>query len=210
MRHCFPLGLLLFAACSDTAYQSLGGPSSEPVGEMVTISGVVTDSLLGGVLPGVRVASGRDVTDADAGGQWSLTVPKGPVTVTSSPAGYERVSYSFEALGAVTLNLLARRLAPAVQECVREGDQVHALVTDLQGRKTIERWAQSQALVDDPAGIYRVGAINWKYEALDYLTYRVTLSPISPAVTRIRWDVYDSDGHRFTGACEPAEVLPHE
>ncbi len=210
MRRFLPIGLLLFAACNDTAYRSLGGPSNEPVGEMVTISGVVTDSLLGGVLPGVRVASGRFVTYADAGGQWSLAVPKGPTTITSSPAGFEPVSFSFEALGSVTLNLQARRLAPAVRECVREGDQVHAVLIDLQGRKTIERWNQSQALVDDPAGAYRVGAINWQYEAIDYLTWRVTLVPISPAVTMIRWNVYDSDGHRFTGACEPAEVLPQQ
>ena len=218
MRPFLPIGSLLsslalgagLTACNDTAYQSWGPPPDVPVGEMVTISGVVTDSLLGGVIPGVRVSSGRYTADADAGGQWSLTVPKGPTSITTSPAGYERLTYSFDALGTVTLDLQVRRLAPAVTECVREGDQVHALVTDLQGRKTIERWAQSQALIDDPAGIYRVGAINWQYEALDYLTWRVTLRPISPDVTRIQWDVYDSDGHRFTGACEPAEAPPHE
>lgn len=210
MRHLLPIGCLLFAACNDTAYQTWGVPDEPPVGEMVTISGVVSDSLLGGNIPEVRVSSGKFDTHADAGGLWSLTVPKGRTTISATPAGYEPVSYTFEALGSLSVSLLARRLAPAVLDCVRDGDSVHALLIDLQGRKTIERWNQSSARVNDPAGSYLVGAINWKYEALDDLTWRVTLVPVSSGTALINWDVYDSDGHRFTGACEPAEVPSHE
>lgn len=174
---------------------------------MFTISGIVTDSVLGSVLPGVRVAAGPIVTEADAGGLWSLIVPAGTVTVTTSPEGYERASESIEVRGPVYVNLMARRLAPVVQECARDGDQVHALVSDLQGRKTIERWERSVAIIDDPAGDYRVGAISWGYLALDMITWQVTLGPIAPDVDLIRWEVYDSEGHRFVGSCEPAIIV---
>lgn len=218
MRHLLPIGCFLtslalgasLAACNDTAYQTWGPPVEPPVGDMVTIGGTVTDSLMGGGIPGVRVSSGRYVTTADAGGLWSLTVPKGHTTVSTSPAGYEPLSYTFEALGSMEVDLLARRLAPAVIDCTRDGDSVHATLVDLQGRKTIERWNQSAALIRDPAGVYTVGAINWKYQAIDPLTWRVTLVPISSATTLIQWDIYDSDGHRFTGACEPTGVPSHE
>jgi hypothetical protein len=161
-------------------------------------------------IAGARVAAGKYVTFADADGQWSLHVPEGTVTLSSSPAGYERVSYTFEAQGPTLIDLQARRLAPIVQECVRDGDQVSALVSDLQGRKTIERWAESQVLILDPAGPYRVIANSWGYQALDYLTWKVTLGPISPGTTQIHWYVYDSEGHLFDGVCEPTEVAPNQ
>jgi hypothetical protein len=175
---------------------------------MVMINGIVSDSVLGGGIGGVRVAAGRFVTYADADGQWSLAVPQGTVTISSSPAGYERVSYTFEAIAQTNIYLLARRLAPVVLECVRDGNKVIATVIDLQGRKTIERQYQSQALILDPAGPYRVSAINWGYQAVDILTWKITLSPISPATAEIHWYVYDSEGHAFDGICDPTEAGP--
>ncbi|HVX89966.1 MAG TPA: hypothetical protein VG940_13610, partial [Gemmatimonadales bacterium] len=77
-------------------------------------------------------------------------------------------------------------------------------VSDLQGRKTIERWQRSEAYVLDPAGTYRLGAPDWTYRALDYITWEITLGPISPETTTIRWNVYDDQGNLYTGICEPA------
>jgi hypothetical protein len=216
VRQLIPAALILsslalgagVAACNDTAYRDLGGPTDQPDGPMVTINGTVTDSVLGGGIGGARVAAGRFVTYADADGQWSLAVPQGTVTLSSSPVGYERVSYTFEAIGPTNIDLLARRLAPIVQQCVRDGDKVIAMVSDLQGRKTIERWNESQVLILDPAGPYFVSAINWGYQAVDILTWQITLGPISAATTEIHWYVYDNEGHTFSGICEPTEVGP--
>lgn len=206
MHSLTPLLTCLLVACNDTAYRSLGGPSTEAEGEMVTISGIVTDSLLGGTIPGVRVAAGRYVTEADVTGGWSLKVPKGPVTLSTSPEGYERTTYAFEARASSFVNLQARREAPAAYDCVQVGSTLTALVSDLQGRKSLERWSRSEAIVQGRAGSHRIGAINWGYEALDYITWKITLTLTDPEVTVVNWNLYDSEGHRYTGACEPVVV----
>ena len=103
--------------------------------------------------------------------------------------------------------LEARRLAPIVQDCTRNGAYVHALVSDLQGRKTIERWERSEAYVLDPAGTYRLGATQWGYQARDYISWDVTLGPIAPDVTAIRWNVYDAEGNLYSGTCEPSTTV---
>lgn len=204
-RHRF-LCLALFGlvGCADELVRPVWEPEVQSGGEMFTISGIVIDSVSGEVLPGVRVASGPYVTEADAAGQWSLAVPAGEVSVSTSPAGYERTSFRFTLIGNAFLTLAARRLAPFVQECVRDGSSVHALVSDLQGRKTIERWQKSEAFVVDPAGEYRIGAPAWSYESVDYLTWKVTLGPVAPETMTIRWNIFDAEGHRFSGSCEPS------
>jgi hypothetical protein len=194
--------------CNDTAYLPTGGSESDedPNARMVMVYGIVTDSMLGGALPGVRVASGPYITEADLGGQWSLEVPEGIRSFTTSPAGYERVTETIEVRSMTYLNLMARRLAPVVQDCVRDGNYIHAFVSDLQGRKTVERWSRSEVLILDPAGDTRVGAINWGYEAVDYLTWKVTLGPVGPNANVVRWNVFDSENHQFVGACEPTDI----
>lgn len=210
MRRALVLPLLLIAACNDTAYRSLGEPDTEPTGPLFTISGEVSDSLSGAVLAGVRVASGQYVTETDAGGAWSLTVPGGAVTVTTSPTGYERSSFSFTLRTNAYVSLSARRLAPLVQECTRNGLTVSARIIDLQGRKTIERWQRSEAFVLDPAGEYRIGAPAWSYRALDYETWEVSLSPVAAVTQAIRWNVYDAEGHVYSGICEPVTPPPSD
>jgi hypothetical protein len=203
MRQSLILSVLLISACSDALYRPVWVPDEEPVGTMYTISGIVVDSVSGTVIPGARVAVGKYVTDADAAGQWDLTVPGGLITVTASPAGYERTAFTFDLVTNAFVDLQARRLAPVVIECWREGDSVHALVVDLQGRKSLERWTQSEAYVTGPAGTYRVGADQWKYRAVDPLTWKVSLVPVAPEATMVRWTLYDSEGHRYSAVWEP-------
>ena len=210
MRHQLLLSALVLAACGDPAYRSLGEPDTEPAGPFYTISGGVFDSLSGSVLPGVRVAAGKYVTVTDAAGGWVLSVPAGPVTVTTSPAGYERASIAFTLLSNAYVSLTARRLAPLVQDCVRDGLSVRALITDLQGRKSIERWQRSEAIILDPSGEYTIGAPAWSYRAIDYETWEVTLTPVAAVTTTIRWNVYDAEGHLYAGTCEPVTPPPVE
>ncbi|HVX89233.1 MAG TPA: carboxypeptidase-like regulatory domain-containing protein, partial [Gemmatimonadales bacterium] len=174
MRQALLLAIFTLAACDGLRGTVLTEPDTDPVGRMFTVSGVVVDSMSGGAIPGVRVASGPYVTDADAAGQWRLTLPAGPVSITTSPTGYERVTTAFTLVANTSVALEARRLAPIVQQCTRDGESVHALVSDLQGRKTIERWQRSEAYVLDPAGTYRLGAPDWTYRALDYITWEIT------------------------------------
>lgn len=206
MRHLALLPFLLLVACGDPV--STEPPAEEPTGPLYTLSGVVVDSMTGQGIPGARVVSGVNVGYADAGGQWSLEVPGGVTSVTTSPVGYERATFTFTVVSNAYFALLPRRLAPFVQECVRDGEYIHALVTDLQGRKTIERWEQSEAFVRDTAGEHRIGAANWTYLPLDYLTYEVTLGPVAPDASAVRWNVYDSDAHLFAGVCEPSDPPP--
>ena len=204
MRTLLLTSLLALVACSDPLTQPVWEPEGPPIGSLYTVSGVLIDSLNGSPLTGVRVSAGRDMTETDAAGQWTLTVTPGLVTVAASPIGYETVRTTLS-IGANTyVPLAARRLAPLVQGCVREGDRVVALVSDLQGRKTIERWDRSEVYVLDAAGAYRIGAREWGYTALDYISWQVTLGPIAPEVTAIRWNLYDDEGHAYSGICEPA------
>lgn len=203
MRQPLLFAILLLSACGDELYRPVWEPEVEPVGAMYTISGILVDSLSGTVIPGARVASGPYVTDADAAGQWSLTVPAGVVTVTASPTGYERTSYSFTLAGNAFIDLQARRLAPLVVECWRQGDSVHALVVDLQGRKSLERWTESDAYVANSAGSYRIAADAWKYRAVDPYTWKVSLVPVAPEATMVRWTLYDNEGHRYSAVWEP-------
>ena len=81
MRTALLLSVLVLAACDGRHGTLLTGPDTEPVAGMFTVSGVVIDSLSGGAIPGVRVASGPYVTDADAAGQWSLVLPAAGVAL---------------------------------------------------------------------------------------------------------------------------------
>jgi hypothetical protein len=192
------------AACSDTAWIQ-PPPDDEPYdGPVVTASGVVIDSLTGQLLAGVRVASGKQVTYTDASGAWWLDVPQGVVSFSTSPAGYEPMSFRVEVRGHLTLPLLVRRNAPVIRGCYRDGSLVRALLTDLQGRKSVERWAKSRAVIVTPGATITVMAPNWQYfPAPDYFDWPIAIGDVPPEATSILWDVYDTPGgNRFTGSCE--------
>ena len=192
------------AACSDTAWVPTDPPGDDPYdGPVVTASGVVLDSLSGQALAGVRVASGDQITFTDKSGAWWLDVPKGTVSFTASPPGYERVTFTTKVYGPLSFPLLARRAAPIVRDCYREDTRVRALLTDLQGRKSVERWSLSRAVVVSPTGNVTVMAPNWEYYAAeDYYDWPIAIGSVPAEATTILWDVYDTDGNHFTGSCD--------
>lgn len=189
------------AGCNDTAY--LTPPSDDPpTGPIYTVGGTVRDSITGEGIPGAFVSAGSLTTRADPSGNWSLDVPDGQVTISSSPASYEPGHETIVVHGSVFLDLQLRRRAPVVLDCSRDGSMVHALLIDLQGRKSVERWVQSRAVIEAPSGSVTVGAANWSYFAApDYYQWPIGLTVPADAV-RIRWDVYDNEGYHFLGACE--------
>jgi len=199
------------AACSDTAWLPSGPPDEEEyTGPVHTASGVVVDSLTGQVLIGVRVASGKQITFTDGAGAWWLDVPRGTVSFSASPVGYERVTFTTDVKGPLSFALLVRRNAPVIRECYRDGTRARALLTDLQGRKSVERWSKSRAVVVTPTGTMTVMAPNWEYyPAPDYYDWPIAIGSVPAEATSILWDVYDNEGNRFTGSCD-LTVTPGE
>lgn len=188
-------------ACNDFAYPP-DPPTEKYTGPYYTVSGVVSDSLTGEGIPGARVYAGDRTTLADAAGVWYLDVPDGEVSISSAPANYEGGRETITVHSPVLLNLQLRRRAPLVVDCYREGDEAHALLIDLQGRKSVERWTQSKATIIAPSGNVTVGASNWDYfPPPDYYHWPIGMSVPADA-TGIRWEVYDNEGYRFAGACE--------
>jgi len=199
-----PLLLALAGAlvgCNDTAYPT--PPTEEkPTGPFYTVSGVVTDSLTGEGIPGARVSAGKRTALADAAGVWRLDVPDGEAIISSSPANYESGHETITVHSPVYLNLQLRRRAPLVVDCQRDGSMVHAILIDLQGRKSVERWSQSRAIVEAPSGNITLMGQEWSYfPPPDYYQWPIGI-PIPDDAVRIKWDVYDNEGYRFLGACE--------
>src|SRR5688572_27824427 len=161
------LSLLLLAAaasvgCNDTAYPVIPD-EVEPAGPYYLVSGMVTDSLTGEAIPGARVYAGKRTALADATGSWSLDVPDGEVTISSAPSNYESGRETITVHSPLFLNLSLRRRAPLVIDCSRSGSMAYALLIDLQGRKSVERWVQSRATIESPSGNVTIGAANWSY-----------------------------------------------
>ena len=189
------------ASCNDTAYPT--PPTDDgPTGPFHTVSGYVTDSMTGEGIPGARISAGPRTTLADASGAWSLDVPDGLVTISSSPPNFDPGHEIITVHGSVSIDLQLRRRAPLVIDCWRDSAMVHALLIDLQGRKSIERWAQSKAVIEAPSGNITLYGQQWTYfPPPDYYQWPIGFDVPADAV-RIRWDVYDDEGYRFLGSCE--------
>lgn len=189
------------AGCNDTAYP-VPPPDPPYTGAYYTISGMVSDSLTGAGIPGARVSAGALTTLADAAGLWSLDVPDGVVTISSSPTNYDPGHETVTVHSAVLLNLQLRRRAPLVADCSRDEAMAYAILIDLQGRKSIERWVQSRAIILAPSGNVTLTGQQWTYfPPPDYYQWPIGMTVPADA-TGIKWDIYDNEGYRFTGSCE--------
>lgn len=192
---------IVLSGCNDTAYPT-APKYEEPAGPYYTVSGRVSDSLTGEGIPGARVYAGKRTALADAAGNWWIDVPDGEVSISSSPPNYDGGHEVVTVHSPITFNLSLRRRAPFVFDCYREGTMARALMIDLQGRKSIERWTQSEATIVAPSGNQTIGAVNWTYFVPpDYYQWPIGFA-IPADATRINWEVYDNEGYRFIGTCE--------
>lgn len=204
-----PLFLLALAACNARDYwipTTEGGGGTTPV----AVHGVVTDSVTGMRLPGVAVSMGGVFTATDAEGAFDLTVGSGVNTVHVAADGYEPFARTMtvDPLGndRFAVDLPLRRLAPFPVTCELGPDGFRANIVDLQGRKSLERWSQSELTLVSPAGPRTIPAITWGYHALDYLVWQVTIPDADPSTSRVDWVLFDSEGDAYRGSCEPVSA----
>ena len=205
-----PFLLLLLAACAAPEFSVPTG-DGEPEAALVTIQGLVIDSISEAPVPGVNVAIGGKFATTDAAGTFTLPAVAGTVTATAHAQGYEPFTEGFpipaaEASSVIELQL--RRLAPIAIQCRLGSAGFSAVVVDLQGRKTLERWSQSTLTLVTPAGSRTIPAPGWGYHALDYLKWLVTIPDASPSTVRADWVLFDSQGDAYRGSCEPVAAPP--
>lgn len=205
-----PFLLLLLAACANPGFSPPSG-DGEPGAALVTIQGLVIDSITQAPIPGVNVAIAGKFTTTDAAGTFTLPAVAGTVTATAHVQGYEPFTQGFpipatEASSVIELQL--RRLAPIAIRCQLGSAGFSAVVVDLQGRKSLERWSQSTLTLVTPAGSRTIPAPSWGYHALDYLKWLVTIPDASPSTIRADWVLFDSQGDAYRGSCEPVAAPP--
>ena len=210
MRPFAPL-ILLCAACGgpDFASPSGGGDSVPPP---VTVSGVVYDSVTGAVAPGLSVALGGTFATTGVDGAFTLEAPVGVDTLHVAGAGFERFSRVLTLLPSqgspLTVRVPLRRLAPYPISCAIGDSGFRAVIVDLQGRKSLDRWANSTLTLDRPLGSRSIAALDWNYQALDYMQWAVSIPDASLSTFRADWVLFDSEGNAYRGSCEPSATLP--
>lgn len=200
-----PLVLLCCAACAgpDVAPEA---PIDPPV-ELVEIHGRVVDSLSRAAVNTLVGIEGK-FYPTDASGGFTASLPPGVHGVRVNAQGFEVFADSIRVRPADQFEFRLRRLAPYPIGCELYPDHFRAVIVDLQGRKTLERWQQSKLTLEAPAGPRSVGAILWGYRALDYYQWEITIPDVDPGTTLVDWDLFDSEGHNYTGSCEPVPTSP--
>jgi hypothetical protein len=202
----FPLLLVTLAACAGSEIAGPGG-DGDPMVPPVTASGIVFDSVTQVRLAGVTVGMGGKFAVTDADGSFSLPVAPGANSIHVTVAGYEAFATTVTVGQKVAFDIGLRRLAPFPLSCELSTDGFHAVIVDLQGRKSLERWSESSLTLVTPTQQRTIGALGWRYQGLDYLRWEVTIPDADPAITRADWILYDSQGDAYRGSCEPIPVV---
>lgn len=204
MRRVFPIVLLL-AACSEPGFAP-SPPDGEGHVVTVPVQGAVYDSLTRAPVAGVLVAIQQQFFPTDDGGRYQALVPVGTTTISVSAPGYERFSRIIDVEPGRDFDLPLRRLAPYPTSCEYSPEGFSAIVIDLQGRKSLERWTQSTLTLVTPTTTRTIGAIDWGYTPLDTYRWQVTIDDADSATTRVDWKLFDSEGDLYSGSCEPVHV----
>ena len=205
-----PVLLLAAAACAGPRFSAPSG-EGDPGATVVTIQGIAIDSVTLAALPGVKVAIAGKFATTDQAGAFTLPAVAGTVSATASAQGYERFTHDFTipaTQASSTIELPLRRLAPIPLRCELGSAGFTAIVVDLQGRKSLERWTQSSLTLVTPTGSRTISAVRWGYHALDYLKWLVTIPDASPSTIRADWVLFDSQGDAYRGSCEPVAAPP--
>jgi len=203
--------LLLLAACAGPEFAAPtgeGDPSTAPI----TVHGVVLDSVTRLRLPGISVGMAGKFVVTDAAGAFTIVVGPGPNSVHVTAGGYEPFARSVVVdpapSGAVVLELPLRRLAPFPVSCQMGAAGFQATIVDLQGRKSLERWSQSQLTLVTDSKVRTIPAVSWGYQALGDLEWQVTIADADASTIRADWVLFDSQVDMYRGSCEPVPALP--
>ncbi len=177
-------------------------------GPTVLVDGVVLDSLRGVPVPNASVSVGDTGTMTDVAGRFRLFAPTGAVPVLVLAYGHEARSMVLSVHGSTRSTITLRRLAPLLVACGLQADTIHALIVDLQGRKTLNRREGSTVALTGPSGITVFNGFAWRWTAIDNVTWRVRVPGVGDSVSRIAWQLRDTDGNLDASECSQVAAPP--
>lgn len=204
------LCLLLGAACyggGEPAPLAPGGGSPD----LVSLHGVVTDSVLGRPLAGAILSLGGKVVQTGADGSYAARVPAGPLVVRVQFSLYEDYPVDVPVASEREVHLRLRRLNPALTACAIGADSIRAVIVDLQGRKTINRGEGSTLrLASVQGGQADVTAWDWQWTAVDEYTWGAAIAAPNPTVVSAIFTLRDKRGFGELADCRsvPAPQPP--
>lgn len=201
MRRIVPFLLLSLAACGGPDFVAPGDGDDQVL--TVPIHGTVFDSVTGIPLVGTAVAIQGQFVTTDAEGAYAVTVATGANRISVSVAGFEPLSRTVTVGPERSFDLPLRRLAPFPTQCQLSDQGFSAVVVDLQGRKSLERWSQSTLTLRAANGDRVIDALSWDYTPLDTYRWRVSIPDADSTTFRADWLLYDNTGDLFHGSCEP-------
>lgn len=205
MRSSFWLGPALLAACYGPSAPTSSVGSSQA---RVEIHGRVYDSLTGQPIAGVLVAIADTAARTGPDGGYRVTVPSGQITLRVRFGLYEEYRLSGLLLGPRQVDFPLRRLHPALTGCAISADTVHAVIVDLQGRKTLNRADGSTIRLTDMAGDIDVVAWDWNWRPVDEFTWRARVPTHGRRIDRAVWTLRDQQGFGEFVDCEAVPAPP--
>jgi len=192
------------------------GPATEnsvtPIVPSYDVAGSVFDSLAAlsssAGVPGARVSIGGRVTVTDSVGAFTVAdVDSGTVTVRVEIPAYEPLNIQILNDGNRRITIGLRRYAPMITGFVIAGDSAVTTVVDLQGRKTIDRWSQSNATLEGGGAPLTLYGNQMVWRAVDDFTWNVIFD--ATGIQQVDWNLHDVAGFRFAAACQAPEGCDH-
>lgn len=206
MRASCLFATVLLAACygpSPTTTSDGNAPQAR-----IEIHGRVYDSLTGHPIAGLFVAIADTAVRTGLDGSYRVTVPAGQLILRVRFGLYEEYRLESLLLSPRQLDFPLRRLNPALTGCLIAADTVHAVIVDLQGRKTLNRADGSRIVLTDVGGDTVVTAWDWNWRAVDEFTWRARVPTRGRLVDRAVWTLRDKEGFGELVDCEAVPAPP--
>jgi hypothetical protein len=203
MRSTSLIAVLALFGCATERFAPPGSdPGGDPGRAIVQASGFVFDSLTRTPARGVLVDLGGKLVHTDGAGRFTAELPEGALLLRVTSPDFETLERSVHiSMQEITIPL--KRLAPLPIGCRLDAGVFRAIVIDLQGRKSLERWARSSMTLRLPVGDRTIGALAWGYRPLDTYHWELTIADAGDEVERVDWHLFDSDLHEYVGSCVP-------
>lgn len=192
------------------------GPSATAVSDglpqqgRVEIHGRVYDSLTGQPIARLFVAFADTAVQTGLDGSYRVTVPAGQVVLRVRFGLYEEYRLESLLLSAREVNFPLRRLNPALTGCLIAADTIHAVIVDLQGRKTLNRADGSRIMLANASGDTVVTAWDWNWRPVDEFTWRARVPTRGRLVDRAVWTLRDQQGFGGLIDCQAVSAPPPE
>ena len=192
---------LVLTACGLTLLLACGGVTeppdqvNEPPG-LVTVSGLLIDSLANLPMDNVKLFYGPDSTVTSPDGEFSFTIAAGAIPLRYTDfSRYETLESTLTVRNDTSVILRLRRTLPYLREySIDSSGTLHATIIDLQGAQTIARSFDETWVVYQDPDIVQSSAIlarDWTWSEVDSLTWRVSVATGSLRITAVIWNLRD-------------------